>query len=134
MTVEPRTREHLETAARNRDIASGLLDPASSIRIQPPPLEWAVVAAFYSAVHYVNAYLWERQRYEPRDHAARQSAVARVPDLRPASASYTNLRDLAFAARYIPGYRLPRRIAEQALRVDLVAVETAVLTALNIAL
>jgi hypothetical protein len=53
--MEQKTREHLETAARNRDLAHALIDPESSIIVQPPPLDWAVVVAFYAAVHYVNA-------------------------------------------------------------------------------
>lgn len=64
-------RQHLDRATRNRELAHVLMAPALSPNMQPPPFDWAVVAAFYAAVHYVNAYLREKQRYEPRDHAGR---------------------------------------------------------------
>ena len=46
--MDPTTREHLETAARNRDIAHALINPTLLVDIQPPPLDWAVVVAFYT--------------------------------------------------------------------------------------
>ena len=70
--MDQRTSEHVETAQRCRDIANLLLDATSPT---PPPYEWAIVLMFYAAVHYVNAYLWERQRFEPADHLERQQMV-----------------------------------------------------------
>ncbi|MBA2446594.1 MAG: hypothetical protein H0V51_01065 [Chloroflexi bacterium] len=128
--MDPKTSAHLETAARNRDIAA-LVAQSSSLDVQPPPFEWAVVVAFYSAVHYVNAYLWEKQRYEPPDHGARRNAVLRIAELRVADSAYANLRDLAHRARYRPRFRLPRADAEHVLRADLPLVERTVLGALN---
>lgn len=131
--MDPKTTEHLETAARNQELAYALLGPPSPINVHPPPVEWAVVIAFYAAVHYVNAYLWERQRYAPRDHTARRHAVMRVASLRLAEPAYRNLQDLAYRARYQPGIRLSRTEVEQALHVDLQLVEQTVLAALNAA-
>ena len=131
MTVDPRTRQHLDTAARNQDIARELLNPALPISLQPRPFEWIVVLAFYAAVHYVNAYLWERQRYEPRDHGAREGAIARTHDLQSAYGSYMRLRDLSYRARYRSRYRISRADAEVALRSDLDQVERTVRAALG---
>ena len=128
--MEPRTRAHLQTAARNRNIANALIDPSSSIVVQPP-LDWAVVAAFYAAVHYVNAYLWERQRYEPHTHEARENAVARAVEVRAAYDAYARLRGLAYRARYVPLFQISRPNAQGAL-VDLDRVEKTVLAALQV--
>ena len=83
--MEPRTEAHLATAQHNHDFARALLEPAVARVFSSPPLEWAVVVAFYAAVHYVNAYLWERQRYEPRPHDDRENAVTRAVGLRPSA-------------------------------------------------
>ncbi len=101
------------------------------IAVQPPPLDWAVVAAFYAAVHYVNAYLWERQRYEPHTHEARENAVARAVEVRAAYDAYARLRGLAYRARYVPLFQISRPNAQGAL-VDLDRVEKTVLAALQV--
>lgn len=101
--MEPRTRAHLQTATENRRFAQGLVDddPAGSVHYR-----WAVVAAFYAAVHLVNAYLWEQRRIEPRNHVERDTFVVTVGDLRSVTDLYAQLQDYAFRARYHPGFRL----------------------------
>ena len=121
--MRPRTRDHLDKAARNRRIAIALLDPATTLGVQPPPLDWAVVALFYAAVHYVNAYLWQTRGFASADHRGRQRAVLTAPELRSTAASYLRLRGLADAARYHPRFRPSRSDVEEALRNDLRAVE-----------
>ena len=56
MTLERPTQQHLVKARGNRDVADALVGPAARGVIDPPAPEWAVVAAFYAAVHFVNAY------------------------------------------------------------------------------
>ena len=90
------------------------------------------VLAFYSAVHLVNALLWQRLRYEPYDHRDRQSMVDRVSDLRSSRASYARLRGLGFSARYVPLYGVSDREAVDLIDVDLAAVERAVYAALGL--
>lgn len=102
--MERRTEAHLGTADRNQAIARALSDSAMLPHIRPLPLEWAAVANFYAAVHFVNAYLYERQGYEPKDHTARQRAVDQTQPLRRVAASYWRLSDHAYWARYRPGY------------------------------
>lgn len=129
--MEARTRDHLTKAARNRDVALTLVDPVLPTTIRPQPLEWAIVAAFYAAVHYVNANLWETRRYEPADHGARRNAVARDRTLRVVHRSYARLRHLAFEVRYHPTVQPTRTDAEDAVHQHLAQVEQTVRSALR---
>jgi hypothetical protein len=129
--VQPRTRRHRESTGRNRAIARALLQKATEFGVSPPPFEWIAVIAFYSAVHYLNGYLWEKQQYEPRDHDARMRAATRIRDLQPALGSYARLADLAFHARYTPGFRVTAADAESVVQTDLERLRTVVLAQLD---
>jgi hypothetical protein len=129
--MEPRTREHLSKAAHNGHIASWLLNATPPAAASLPPWDWAIVAAFYAAIHYVNAYLWEARRYQPPNHGARLNAVSRNRALRAAYPSYVRLRGLAFQARYDPAYRPTRADAEDAVQRHLAQVERTVRSALR---
>jgi hypothetical protein len=87
----------------------------------------------FAAVHYVKAYLWEQQRYEPHSHDQRRNAVDRVVSMRSESRAYATRRDLAYRVRYVPGFRLTRAGAEAAANRDLDQVAQAVRRALGIA-
>jgi hypothetical protein len=130
--MEPLTEAHLATGDRNRDLARALIGPSAAALPQPPTLEWALVVAFYAAVHYVNAYLWEQQRYEPHRREDRVIAVGRVIALRRASAAYARLQTLGYDARYRAGYRATRAAVEAAIHTDLEQVAQAVRRALGI--
>lgn len=125
--MRPRTEAHLATAERNHSLAHTLL---SSVDIQPPPLEWAVVVAFYAAVHYVNAYLWEKIQYAPRNHGERVKAIDTWAELKAISSSYLVLQDYSFFARYRANFRVSRSDAIGLIQRDLPAVQAAVLCAL----
>jgi hypothetical protein len=124
--VEKWTSDHLDTAERNRDLARSLLVASSSLRLPVPPYEWAAVIAFYAAVHYVNAYLWERYRIAPRDHADRNHHVRTDPILRRCLQAYNRLRDEGYRSRYHRSHRLNARQAAGLVNVDLVNVESVV--------
>jgi hypothetical protein len=130
--MEARTEAHLATAERNHQFARVLLDPTARALLQPPPLEWAVTVAFYAAVHYINGYLWEAQRYEPRSHDDRETAVARTAALRACASNYVRLRRLAFLARYVPLYRPRRGEIEAAVQEHLEQVAATVRHALGL--
>ena len=66
--MDQRTREHLDLAERDHKLAQDLLGLAASGTLRPPPYEWIAVVAFYAALHYVNAYLWEIQQRETNSH------------------------------------------------------------------
>jgi hypothetical protein len=124
--MEPKTSLHLSTALRHRDVAERLHGMAAG---DPISQEWASVAAFYAAVHLVNAYIWEKLRIEPANHAERAQLLYTVADLKSAAIAFRSLQDAAYGARYVPGYRLSASAAAELLN-DLATVESAVFTAL----
>lgn len=87
--------------------------------------------AFYAAVHCVNAYLWESQRYEPGNHGDRSRGVRSDPQLRPCRASYDLLRDRAYHARYTETFTLPEQDARHLIGVAFRRVEATVMVALG---
>jgi hypothetical protein len=89
------------------------------------------VILFYSAVHYVNAYLWERYHLDPRDHAERTYGVHRDLAISACSLNYDTLKDVGFHARYDERYNLSEQDARVLLEVDLRAVEVRVMQALG---
>jgi len=86
--VDQQTREHLDLAERNRDLARALLDPAIASNLQPAPHEWIAVIAFYAAVHYVSAYLWERHRETIEEQPKRFARVRTESRLRRCASQY----------------------------------------------
>jgi hypothetical protein len=122
--VDRKTLDHLQLAERNRDIARKLID-------DPTTVEWAAIAMFYSAVHYVNAYLWERYHKAPRDHGERTWGVHQDAGINACLSNYDLLKDVAYHARYTETYTLSEQDARALLEVDLRAVEFTILTALG---
>jgi hypothetical protein len=104
MALKPETAEHLARAERNRAVARALCDPQQCTSVQPPPLEWGAVVAFYAAVHYVHALLWELHGLNPQDHPVRRGYVARTAPLKQVLA-YDALYDLGWQARYRRTFR-----------------------------
>ena len=115
----PKTQLHVDLAQTNRDFAHAL--------IQTPPIDrgpatWAIVAAFYSAVHYVNAYLWESGHIEPRNHSERSNSVSNDQYFRAVSARYKLLSRRAYDSRYIPSFTASLVDAQRAMS-ELAAIE-----------
>jgi hypothetical protein len=86
--VHQRTREYLDLAERNEKLAKDLLGLAASGALQPPPYEWIAVIAFYSALHYANAYFWEIHQKETNSHPQRNAWVRQDADLRACTGEY----------------------------------------------
>jgi len=103
--MDERTRDHLRTAHANREYALTILQDENATTTQ---LNWAAVAAFYAAMHAINAYLWELARLEPANHRERLDIVLRWPALQPILASYEALFTFSIRARYEPGYAMRR--------------------------
>jgi hypothetical protein len=114
--MQPETEEHLATAERNRRFAEGALADPDSL---PALREWGAVAAFYGAVHYVNALLFERFAYEPRNQAERTAAINRVSELRALRRHYQRLNDAGYRARYVPMYAVSDERLRQLVEVHL---------------
>jgi hypothetical protein len=91
------------------------------------------VVAFYSAVHYANAFLWEAHRFRPANHDKRTDRLYSESRLNPVYENYTILRDHAWKARYWRRYRIPYSDTENLIKVDLAAVKDAVELALGLA-
>lgn len=103
--MDKRTQSHLRTAAANREYALKILADDDAIATE---LNWAAVAAFYTAMHAVNAYLWEIARLEPANHRDRREIVVGWPALSPIRSSYNALFAFSIRARYEPGYAMRR--------------------------
>ena len=129
--MEQKTDEHLQAARRNRDFARALLGP-SVAHLSPAPWEWVVVIAFYSAVHYVNAYLWETARIDPSSHGERQARLRREPAIRHCRRRYARLQELGQLARYEPTFTVSEQDARNLVDGNLRDVEAAVMAALNL--
>jgi hypothetical protein len=126
MALKPGTIARLARAECNRQIARARCDPQQTLALQPPPLEWAAVAAFYAAVHYVNALFFERFGQPPRDHLSRRQFVARTVPLRRALDPYDQLADLGWHARYTATFQPTPRIIREAVHSDLDEIRTVV--------
>lgn len=116
--MEHLTNRHIQTAERNRAVALAHLETQAH-SVQPPAYEWVAVIAFYAAVHYVNAYLWEFRRYAPSDHDSRGLLVTGDPVLRPCRYAYQQLLDAGFRARYVPGFRVLEQEARELVEAHL---------------
>jgi hypothetical protein len=128
--VDPQTREHLDLAERNRDLARALLTLAHAGGIRPLPYEWIAVIAFYSAVHYVSAYAWERYKDELKSHKKRSQLVTTDQILQSCSGEYHRLENVSSNARYLRGFLLPAVDADSLINVDLKVVESVVMAVL----
>ena len=134
MAVEPRTQRHLDVADQNRALVELLLNSSSTSPLSLAALRWAGVVALYSAVHHLNAYLWERHRLEPQTHPERTDQVKKQSGLRGVYFQYRRLNDLGWRSRYNASFQPHHLRVEAAVRTDLDAGRTAVHTALGLPL
>ena len=83
-------QEHLDQAARNEEFANAIsgLDTRFT--------EWEVTALFYSALHYVSAFL-AIQGYDAKNHHERRNLIAQHTNV---SYEYDNLLQYSLDARY----------------------------------
>jgi len=126
--VDQKTLDHLRIAQRNRELARSLL---AQSELEPEPWEWVAVILFYAAVHYVNAYLWERYHVAPTNHDQRTHGVRYDSALSVCSSSYDILKAHGFHARYNEGFTLSELDARSLLNSELRAVEATVMQALG---
>jgi len=93
LLMQPSRNDHLNKAKRNRDFADKL--PKND----PTFTGWALIALFYSALHYVNGYL---ARYNVRygSHKALEVELAKNDVLSGMYNDYMDLFDYGHNARY----------------------------------
>ena len=84
---------YLEQAGHNRRVADVLSQGS------PVSLQWAVTCIFYTALHYVNAYLYHLSQHQmPATHGAREHRVSQ--DMGQVYRSYRWLKSTSERARY----------------------------------
>ena len=93
----PSVAEHLEQVERNESLYLDLCRLYTSV---PDYTEWEVVALFYAALHYVDAWLASSEHVHSRNHAQRIGLVRSNIALRPISDQYERLYRLSVLARY----------------------------------
>lgn len=90
----PTAEQHLQQAEHNKAFVQSFdLDTS-------PYLDWAVTAAFYTALHLVEWFLEMKGLTGRRDHRLRDAYFARVSGLRSVYADYTELKFQSEAGRY----------------------------------
>ena len=89
----PSKQEHLNKAEHNERFANQFTLNTT------PYLDWVVTAFFYSAIHFVEAYLATISRHST-DHRVRDSDMQRNPKLRTIYDEYSNLKNDSTNARY----------------------------------
>jgi hypothetical protein len=97
--LDPIVEKHADAGARNLTIARDLLVHTPN-GLNDPPFEWVVILAFYSAVRYVNAYLYSKNRTPPGSHSERERQIYYDSYLNSIFSDYTTLRDWSENARY----------------------------------
>lgn len=90
----------------------------------PEHADWIVIAAFYQALHWVDAF-FALDNYHPGGHGRRKNAIYRHEDLRPIRDSYTKFYDASITARYEPEtFKDASHEVEALLEEDLAAIVT----------
>ncbi len=90
----PTSPQHRAKAENNEFFATDVGEPF---------WDWAVTGLFYSALHYVEAYLASlHPPFHPPTHQIRDSLIHREPRLRPIYVDYRELQDESRDARYDP--------------------------------
>jgi hypothetical protein len=116
----PRDDQHTQKAERNEQFA-GRLDITDATCES-----WAVIAAFYSALHYAQSIL-VNSGSDCSDHKTRSIEIARDPILKYVAGAYEHLFKLSHLARY-KVMALPPKAYESA-RADLTAIKKQVMNA-----
>jgi HEPN domain-containing protein len=87
-------KSHTRQAHSNRNLAEFLLKH----NCYP---DWVATACFYSALHYIDAFLANWGDIHPTDHAMRDSLVNRLSLPVDVQDAYNELKHCSFAARYL---------------------------------
>ena len=88
----PDTRVHLDQARHNEAFFSEM-----SLDLYG---DWAVTVLFYSALHYIDAYLAKMGHIDPGSHDVRDGLVSRFPETRAVARQYFRLKNFSSSARY----------------------------------
>lgn len=94
---------HLGQAEHNLKLYEGLDRKVFS--------DWAATVLFYSALHYVDAFIFQQLKTNPSGHSNRDQYLNKVTQLKALRPDYRILKDNCHNARYMP----PTRFSEKEL-------------------
>ena len=103
----PLETEHVAQAERNERLYETLCSHSAD-----ELTEWEVVALFYSALHYVDAY-FAKSNEHPRGHRERNQKVAQTKEFSSFASSYIHLYHNSRDARYGQGQYMVRYPPQQ---------------------
>ena len=129
--MKAETRGYLDRADRHRSLAHALIAPAQARLLTPPPLDWALVAGFYAALHYVQAYVWETQHYRAGTHDDLRDTIRRTYQLRSIEFQYRQLLDRSWQVRYLHEFSITLQDATDLLTRNLEPIRQVVLNGLG---
>ena len=111
--VSPASQGHCDQARRNRDLAE---EPLAHPTADPTHVQWAVIVAFYCALHCIQGYLLDLGR-DPQSHAARGMEIADPATQVPMDVqlAYVALEQLSKKARYRLGVFAPSFVRQRVL-------------------
>lgn len=90
----PPAQFHIQKAERNERFYQSCNLGNSSFK------EWATVAIFYAALHYVDALLENQASIHPKNHKDREAAISKISQFRQIAPHYLYLYDRSRDARY----------------------------------
>ena len=111
-----RDAQHRTRAERNEQFAEEL------DKSDPLKENWAVVAAFYSALHYIEQF-FVKFGTPCSDHTDRDEKLKGDARIRPAYENYKYLYSLGHTARYKPAVSLPEQVYQKHVRPCLLAIK-----------
>lgn len=90
----PSRDEHVKKAEGNEAFAASI-EPTSQARI-----DWKLVVLFYTAMHYVEAYMAKSMGRHLRSHTTRDSVISKEANLKKVRVFYAHLKYYGYNARY----------------------------------
>lgn len=94
----PSEAEHLSQADKNETVSREIAVPGA---LSSRSTDWEVTTLFYSALHFVDAFLDHHQSIHPKNHSERKKWVSNVSQLKPITKNYLELYDRSQDARYL---------------------------------
>lgn len=92
--------------------------------------DWAIIALYYAALHYIDAFLATVRILDPGGHAVRDPEIRQRPELQPISHHYFRLKNRSQSARYYCA-RFRQGELERCHRDDLGGIKAALLPLLS---
>jgi hypothetical protein len=102
----PTKDEHVKKADENEKLAA-TMQPSNQASIN-----WKLVILFYTALHYVEAYLAKQMNFHLRSHTTRDGWITKEANLRKVRTEYFHLKFFGYNARYEADSFTAKEVAE----------------------